>query len=47
MLVLERQPNVFDLLGSGRAVTVLRNPDAGDHIAGIAAIEALRWCGNH
>ena len=47
MLVLERRPNVFDLLGSGLAVTVLRNPDTDDRIAGIAGIEALHWRARH
>jgi hypothetical protein len=46
-LVLERRPNVFDLLGSGLTVIVLRTPDADDRIAGIAGIEALHWHGNH
>ena len=43
MLVIERHPAVFDLLGRGLVVTVLRNPDTDQRIAGIAGIETPRW----
>lgn len=46
MLILERRPNVFDVLGSGLDVHVLRNPDTDARIAGIASVEALRWKGH-
>ena len=42
MLVLQRRPNVFDVLGRGLAITVRRDPDVDDRIAGIAGIAQLR-----
>ena len=42
MLVLQRRPNVFDVLGRGLEITVRRDPDVDDRIAGIAGIAKLR-----
>ena len=42
MLVLQRRPNVFDVLGRGLEITVRRDPDVDDRIAGIAGIAQLR-----
>ena len=45
MLVPQRRPNVFDVLGRGLAITVRRDPDVDDRIAGIAQLRrhAGRW----
>jgi hypothetical protein len=45
MLVMKTAPGRFEVLGSGLTVTFLRDPDAGDGIAGIAGIERLAWRG--
>ncbi|MGA7537491.1 MAG: DUF5597 domain-containing protein [Steroidobacteraceae bacterium] len=43
MLILQTSPAEFDVLGSGLAVSCLRDPDVDDRIAGIAAIDELAW----
>ncbi len=43
MLVMQSAPGEFYVLGSGLAVTFLRDPDVDDAIAGIAGIDELTW----
>lgn len=43
MMLIERGAGDFDLLGMGLTVTVLRNPDVDNRIAGIAQVEQLAW----
>jgi hypothetical protein len=43
MLILQRSPGEFDVIGSGLTVSFLRDPDTDDQIAGIAAIDELAW----
>ena len=42
LLVLQRAPNVFDVLGRGLAITVRRDPNVAEGLAGIAGITQLR-----
>jgi hypothetical protein len=41
MLVIERGPNEFAVIGSGLTITFLRDPDVDDRIAGIASIDQI------
>lgn len=43
MLVMQTDPDEFYVLGTGLAVSFLRDPDAGDGIAGIGGIDQLAW----
>ena len=45
MLVMQSAPGEFYVLGSGLAVSFLRDPDVDDAVAGIAGIEELAWNG--
>lgn len=45
MLVMQSAPGEFYVLGSGLAVSFLRDPDVDDAVAGIAGIEQLAWKG--
>ena len=42
LLVLQRAPNVFDVLGRGLAITVRRDPNVAEGLAGMAGITQLR-----
>ena len=46
ILVLQRAPNVFDVLGRGLEITVRRDPNRDDRIAGIAGVAQLRRHGD-
>jgi len=41
MMILERKPNEFYILGSGLTVDFTRDPDIDDRIAGIAKVEQI------
>jgi hypothetical protein len=41
MLVIERKPNEFYVIGSGLTVDFFRDPDTDDRLAGIATIEQI------
>lgn len=43
MLVMQSAPGEFYVLGSGLAVSFLRDPDVDDQLAGIAGIAELAW----
>jgi hypothetical protein len=43
MLVMQSAPGEFYVLGSGLTVSILRDPDVDDTVAGIAGIEQLAW----
>ena len=45
MLILQRAPNAFDILARGLQITIRRDPDVGEGIAGIAQLRrrAGRW----
>jgi hypothetical protein len=45
MLVMQSAPGEFYVLGSGLAVSFLRDPDVDEAVAGIAGIEQLAWNG--
>jgi uncharacterized protein DUF5597/glycosyl hydrolase family 42 (putative beta-galactosidase) len=47
MLVMQSAPGEFYVLGSGLAVSFLRDPDVDDGIAGIAGIAQLAWKDGH
>jgi len=47
MLVMRSAPDEFYVLGTGLAVSFLRDPDVDDHLAGIADIEQLAWKSGH
>jgi hypothetical protein len=45
MLVMQTAPDEFDVLGSGLAVSFIRDPDVDGDLAGIAGIARLAWKG--
>lgn len=47
MLVMQSAPGEFYVLGSGLAVSFLRDPDVDDGVAGIAGIAQLAWKDGH
>jgi len=47
MLVMQSAPGEFYVLGSGLTVSILRDPDVDDAVAGIAGIEQLAWKQGH
>jgi hypothetical protein len=42
MMVIQTKPNEFLVLGSGLTVTISRDPDVDDQIAGIGSVEQLK-----
>ena len=47
MMVIQRGPGEFLVLGSGLTVSFFRDPDVDNQLAGIASIEEGSWSGGH